>query len=414
MIARIDSGSNVKGMVLYNSEKEKKKNKNKGKNKENPMQGKLLSVSNIYKKDTNTIIKTIESYNKLNKNVKKPNIHISLNFHKNDIIDDNQIVEIAEDYMELMGYDEQPFAVFRHFDRDHPHIHITSTRINPLGRKINDSFEKYKSVRITQKLEKKYNLIIAKESSGKEIIPNLQESIEKYKEQGEGSLTNILDNVLETVLDKKPNNIAQYDYYLKDFNVERISTAKGDVYTIESQNKVNRSVPASSLYSNASLNKIEHTFDFNKERKQIHFKNVMGRFYGIYNIIKRKNEQVNLKDFSVLLKRKGINIEVKRRSSGDQKGKINGFIFYDIKTSTKYTATDFKLKLKDFDFILDDKYDLLEKTENIKNTSSDNTTMTDILFNDFSINTTTGEEYQEDLSRKKKKKKKRNNRGFSK
>ncbi|WP_157578317.1 relaxase/mobilization nuclease domain-containing protein, partial [Tenacibaculum ovolyticum] len=191
--AIISSGSDVKGMVYYNSEKEKVKNKSKIR-KENTMSGKLLYVSNIFNSSRDTIVKTLESYNKQNKIVKKPNIHISLNFHKNDNLTDSKLIKIANDYMNLLGYGEQPFAIFRHYDRDHHHIHITSTRINAKGKKINDSFEKYKSMAITEKLEKKYDLIIAKNSNSQEEILNINKSIHNYVNNGDGSLVNIISN----------------------------------------------------------------------------------------------------------------------------------------------------------------------------------------------------------------------------
>lgn len=32
--------------------------------------------------------------------------------------------------MEEMGYKDQPYAIYRHFDKEHPHVHIVSSQIN--------------------------------------------------------------------------------------------------------------------------------------------------------------------------------------------------------------------------------------------------------------------------------------------
>lgn len=406
MIARITSGTNVRGMVEYNADKEKNINQNSKQN-EHPTKGELISCSNIYKEDINTIIKTIETYNSKNKNVKKPNIHISLNFHKNDVLDNQKIQLLTEEYMELMGYGEQPYAVFRHYDRDHPHVHITSTRINEKGKKINDSFEKYKSVRITEALEKKHDLTIAKESQNFKEITNLKQAVDSFINKGEGELVNILSNVVENVMDKQPTSLDQLDYFLKEFNIKRFTNSKGNTFSIESDESRNsRSVPGKSLYNNVSFNNLESTLKFKKDRKQIHYKNVMGRSYSVINKYKGiKEPSINLQDFILELQRKGVKLEVKRRKSGDEINKINGYIFYDIKTGSKYTATDFKLKLTDFRFIIDDKSDLeLQKKE--KTIDKSNLELLSSTIFDY-VSNTTNEEYQEDLSRKKKKKKKR-------
>ena len=50
----------------------------------------------------------------------------------------------------------------------------------------------------------------------------------------------------------------------------------------------------------------------------------------------------------------GIRLEVKRRDSGAEWGKINGYLFFDDVRKIKYTATDLGLKLKDFEFLEDD------------------------------------------------------------
>ncbi len=58
--------------------------------------------------------------------------------------------------MKTLGYENQPFAVYRHFDKEHPHIHIVSSQINSDGNKISDSYlYGRKSQRITRELEKK-------------------------------------------------------------------------------------------------------------------------------------------------------------------------------------------------------------------------------------------------------------------
>ena len=85
--------------------------------------------------------------------------HCSLNPHPDEKLSDEQLTQIAQEYMQTLGYGEQPYIVFKHNDIAREHIHIVSLRVDSLGRKINDKFENRHSKRITDLLERKYGLI---------------------------------------------------------------------------------------------------------------------------------------------------------------------------------------------------------------------------------------------------------------
>ena len=85
--------------------------------------------------------------------------HCSLNPHPDEKLSDEQLTQIAQEYMQTLGYGEQPYIVFKHNDIAREHIHIVSLRVNSAGEKINDKFENRRSKRITDHLEQKYGLI---------------------------------------------------------------------------------------------------------------------------------------------------------------------------------------------------------------------------------------------------------------
>ena len=85
--------------------------------------------------------------------------HCSLNPHPDEKLSDEQLMQIAQEYMQTLGYGEQPYIVFKHNDIAREHIHIVSLRVNSAGEKINDKFENRRSKRITDLLERKYGLI---------------------------------------------------------------------------------------------------------------------------------------------------------------------------------------------------------------------------------------------------------------
>ena len=85
--------------------------------------------------------------------------HCSLNPHPDEKLSDEQLTQIAQEYMQALGYGEQPYIIFKHNDIEREHIHIVSLRVNSAGEKINDKFENRRSKRITDHLERKYGLI---------------------------------------------------------------------------------------------------------------------------------------------------------------------------------------------------------------------------------------------------------------
>ncbi|MEZ7696962.1 relaxase [Prevotella sp. oral taxon 313] len=90
---------------------------------------------------------------------KKTVFHCSLNPHPDEKLTDEEFTQIAKEYMEALGYGKQPYIVFKHNDIAREHIHIVSLRVDSKGRKINDKYEGRRSKKITDALEKKYNLI---------------------------------------------------------------------------------------------------------------------------------------------------------------------------------------------------------------------------------------------------------------
>ena len=66
-----------------------------------------------------------------------------------------------------MGITDTQVLIVRHFDKEHPHVHIAFNRIANNGRTISDRNERIRSARICKKLTRKYNLYFA---SGKEQV----------------------------------------------------------------------------------------------------------------------------------------------------------------------------------------------------------------------------------------------------
>ena len=91
--------------------------------------------------------------------VKKPQFHavLSTKFREHS---KEKLTKTAENFMQEMGYGDQPFIVVFHNDTENNHVHLVSTRVDKSsGKKINDSYEKLKSQSALAKvMEKMYGI----------------------------------------------------------------------------------------------------------------------------------------------------------------------------------------------------------------------------------------------------------------
>lgn len=105
----------------------------------------------------------------MNPRVTKAVGHIALSFSKEDAPRLNNVVmtQIAREYMERMGIKDTQYIIGRHFDKEHPHVHIAFNRIDNNGKTISDRNDRFRSERICKELTKKYGLHFA---NGKEQV----------------------------------------------------------------------------------------------------------------------------------------------------------------------------------------------------------------------------------------------------
>ena len=154
MIAKIGRGNNLYGALAYNQQKVEKEN------------GQVLYTNKIIETPdgiyaTSQLLRSFEPYLLANRKTEKPILHISLNPDPKDKVSDEQFENLAQKYMQKMGYAEQPFVVFKHTDLERNHIHIVAVCVDEEGRKISDKFEKRRSMDVCRELEKQFCLISA-------------------------------------------------------------------------------------------------------------------------------------------------------------------------------------------------------------------------------------------------------------
>lgn len=151
MVAKISIGSSLYGALAYNSEKI------------NREEGRLLGANKIIlpadgQIDIGRIDENFRAFMPMMGRTKKPVLHISLNPHPDDKLTDQDFEILAREYLEKLGFGEQPFIIYKHMDIDRHHIHIVTVNVNEQGKRLNQDFLFRRSKKITTELEEKYNL----------------------------------------------------------------------------------------------------------------------------------------------------------------------------------------------------------------------------------------------------------------
>src|SRR5690606_1623886 len=94
--------------------------------------------------------------------VKTNALHISLNFDPRESPSKELLQQVAMSYMRKIGFDDQPFLVYRHKDAGHPHIHIVTTLIRSNSKRINiHNIGKSRSEPARKAIEKEFKLLPA-------------------------------------------------------------------------------------------------------------------------------------------------------------------------------------------------------------------------------------------------------------
>jgi len=186
MIAKISSSNTLYGALAYNQ------------NKVEADHAKVIFANRIIenpdgKFDISTCLQSFEPYIRANKRTEKPILHISLNPNPKDKLSDEQLSEIAQIYMQKMGYGDQPFIVYKHEDIERTHIHIVSVRVDENGKKIDHNYERRRSMKVCRDLELKYNLIPANEKKRQEELPL------KPVKHDEGDIKRQITNVIRPI-----------------------------------------------------------------------------------------------------------------------------------------------------------------------------------------------------------------------
>ncbi|MDL2230197.1 relaxase/mobilization nuclease domain-containing protein [Alistipes sp. OttesenSCG-928-L06] len=281
---------------------------------------------------------SFENYLFANNKTRKPIVHISLNPRPEDSLTDAQFAALAGDYMEKLGYGDQPYLVFMHEDTGRRHIHIVSTCVDAQGVKIDHNFEWRRSMQACRELEEKYGL--------KQVADKKKELSEPYLKKADpkqGNLKRQVSNILKSALaDYKFQTFGEYSALLSCFNIEaKIVKGEhnGEPYTGIVYTVVDDKGQAVSPPFKSSLFGKQFGHDGLTRKMQRHALNYKNKKWGpkIHDTVKLAMLSCGgkQKNFEKNLRSKGIDVVLRR----NDEGRIYGVTFIDHNSREVYNGS---------------------------------------------------------------------------
>jgi hypothetical protein len=286
----------------------------------------------------------LERFQKLaEQNSSKTNtLHISLNFHPSENLSKEKLIQIAECYMGKIGFGEQPFLVYQHFDAAHPHLHIVTTNIKENGIRIDTyNIGKNQSQKARKEIEISYGLIRAEGQlkENKEIVEAVNVQRVKYGlAETKRSIANVLSHVLNQY---KFTSLPELNAVLKLYNVAADQGGKesrtfknhGLHYRLldEKGNKIGVPIKASSIYFKPTLKYLEEKFTQN-ESLRLPYKSKLKTAID-WTLSKRP---ANMVDFVFELKKEKITTAIRQ----NEQGFMYGITFIDHRNKVVFNGSD--------------------------------------------------------------------------
>lgn len=319
MVAKISIGSSLYGALAYNGEKI------------NEARGRILGSNKVVIPPDGhariaQMVEDFKSFMPKMGRTKKPVLHISLNPHPEDRLTDQDFEILAREYLDKLGFGDQPFIIYKHEDIDRHHIHIVTVNVNEQGKRLNQAFLFRRSKAITNELEQKYNLHKAQREK---VSPDTPIKILDPS----GDIKRQVQNTVKLVsMRYKFQTLGEYNAILSLYNIRCESTDgrvngreyHGLVYFAMNDNGDTVSTPfkASRLGKFASRAAVEGHFERSKESVEIRpTKRIVA------SVMAQSSGQ---DDFITRLKDNGIDLVLRY----NEDGRIYGVTFVDHNTHT--------------------------------------------------------------------------------
>ena len=321
MIAKISATENLGGALGYNFKKVEKE------------EASILFAQNLYqnKEGTYTMAEVFADMEALipeKCRTKKMVFHCSLNPHPDEKLSDETLTQIAKEYMEALGYGKQPYIVFKHSDIAREHIHIVSLWVDSKGRKMNDKFEKRRSKKITDALEKSFGLIPSSKVTDKAMneTPKIDTTQGNIKEQVANVARMVLKHYRFCSLGELNAILSAYNLTVEEIKTEfRGKKYDGLVYvpTDDKGGKVSTPIHASDIGRGVGYTAVQNRMQKSRQAVKPLIPSVRNKV-----LQTMRTSPLIAEEFRQQLEEQGLRVFIRKNESG----RIYGITFIDDKT----------------------------------------------------------------------------------
>lgn len=168
--------------------------------------GARLIGSNMVGQDPESLANEFQIASDLRKRVTKCVYHASLSVSPSEQLEDRQWLEIARAYLKGMEFNGNQYAIYRHTDTEHDHIHIIANRIKITdGSVVNDSWQYRRAEVLVRQLEEQFQLSSTPCSWNKGKRSPTTGEIRKERRTGEVNIRSQLQALIEQALNESLN-----------------------------------------------------------------------------------------------------------------------------------------------------------------------------------------------------------------
>ena len=330
MVAKIVTGKSIRGILEYNESKVQQ-----GTAKLILASGFAMDIDQLI---VNQKLLRFTKLNQLNPAVRTNAMHISLNFDPSERMIVEKMQQIAQAYMEKIGFGDQPYLVYSHQDAGHPHLHIATNIIGPDGkRKHTHDIGRLVSEPARKQIEQEFGLVRAE---GRKLAPTNYIRPVVY---GEKPIKQAVGSVLIAVIGNYHfSSVAEFNAILGSFNIraetgsrDSVMLQKGGLlYTVLDTEGRPIGVPmkASSFHFKPTLANLDKKFG----EAVVHKKKFREELKGRIDSVMAVNGLSDSELFRRELVRVGIDLIV--RKSVD--GRIYGLTYVDHRQRVVFNGSD--------------------------------------------------------------------------
>lgn len=144
--------------------------------------------------------------------------HVSLSVEIGKNLDSETWGVIAKDYLNAMGFDQNQYALVRHTDTEHDHIHLVISRLRIEGTTVPDWLDYRRTETALRTLEEKYQLRSLQSSWETTVKPPTVAEIRQFRRTKQPSVRTILQVAIDEAAEDNPT-FETFSDRLRNFGV---------------------------------------------------------------------------------------------------------------------------------------------------------------------------------------------------